>query len=270
MAFKNLVGAILAAVFLFLCCGAFLFGLVASQDAELGEQQASAQYYRPYYNYNRRPAYPVRRPTYNNYHYQRPQRPAAAPSNTNYRPAPAPTTSTARPSSAAVTGTSCRSSNSYQQYGICWAADNQRLQISPSLTIENFVRFHKMNMYSDVFDSHSYRKQLCEQSRRFNSVGVMCVTSPSDLAYDDDDCDYLRAGGVTTSTAKTCVDDDVCICVVGDPYESIADNTKAPNDPLNAFLSGTHAGTGYWSAWTAALNQEIQNTLAASGIYWRP
>ena len=57
-----------------------------------------------------------------------------------------------------------------------------------------------MNMYSDVFDSHSYRKQLCEQSRRFNSVGVMCVTSPSDLAYDDDDCDYLRAGGVTTST----------------------------------------------------------------------
>ncbi|XP_046459396.1 uncharacterized protein LOC124205881 isoform X3 [Daphnia pulex] len=265
MAYKNLTSAILAGVFLFLCCGAFLFGLVASQDAELGEQQASAQYYRPYYNYNRRPAYPVRRPTYNNYHSQRPQRPAAAPSNANYRPAPAPApTTAARPSSAAVTGTSCRSSNSYQQYGICWAADSQRLQISPSLTIENFVRFHKINLYDNVLYSTSYRQQLCDQSRRFNSVGILCITSASNHE-DDDDCFYQRAGGTYTSAAKSCINND-CICVVGDPYESIAANTKAPNDPFDAPVFQP----GYWPAWTTALNQDIQNTLAASGIYWRP
>jgi hypothetical protein len=202
---------------------------VASQDAELGEQQASAQYYRPYYNYNRRPAYPVRRPVYNNYINQRPQRPAAAPFNTNYRPAPAPT--------SAISG-SCGSSNSYQQYGICWAADSQRLQISPSLTIENFVRFFKKNLYVGFFDSPSYRQQICEQSRRFNSVGVMCVTPPSNFEEDDDDCVYRRPGGVTSFASKKCITGEVCICTVGDPYESIDDNTKAPNDPFDAILYG--------------------------------
>ncbi len=233
--------------------------MVASQDAELlsGEQQASSQYYRPYNNYNRRPAYPVRRPAYNNYINQRPQRPAAAPSNTNYRPAPAPTTSSAK--------TTCGSSNSFQQYGICWAADSQRLQISPNLTIENFVRFHKINFYDDVLYSTSYRQQLCEQSRRFNSVGILCVTSSASNHEDDDDCLYRRAGGVSTSAAKSCLNND-CICVVGDPYESIAVNTKAPNDPFDAPMFQP----GYWPAWTAALNQDIQSTLAASGIYWRP
>lgn len=245
---------------LFICCGAFFFGLVASQEAELllGEQQTSAQYYRPY-NYNRRPGYPVRRPAYNNYINQRPQRPAAAPSNNNYRPAP----TTARPS-AAVTGTTCRSSNSYQQYGICWAEESQRLQINPSLTIDNFVRFHKINLYDDVLYSSSYRRQLCEQSRRFNSVGILCVSSTSNFE-DDDDCFYNRAGNVRTSAAKSCINND-CICVVGDPYESIASNTKSPNDPFDAPMFQP----GYWPAWTAALNQDIQNTLAASGIYWRP
>jgi hypothetical protein len=231
--------------------------LVASQDAELlsGEQQASAQYYRPYNN--RRPAYPVRRPSYNNYINQRPLTPAA--SNNNYRPAP----TIARPSTA-VTGSTCSSSNTYQQYGICWAADSQRLQISPSLTIENFVRFHKINLYDNVLYSTSYRQQLCEQSRRFNSVGILCITSASNHE-DDDDCFYQRAGGTYTSTAKSCINND-CICVVGDPFESIAANTKAPNDPFDAPMFQP----GYWPAWTTALNQDIQNTLAASGIYWRP
>jgi uncharacterized protein (DUF2147 family) len=145
------------------------------------------------------------------------------------------------------------------------------------MTIENFVRFHKLNLHADVTNTPSYRRQLCEQSRRFNSVGVLCVTGRSNPDEDDDDCVYRRSSGVRTNSAKTCIFDAFdydCICVVGDPYESIADNTNALNDPFDGILSGTspgtYAGTGNWPAWTAALNQDIQNTLAASGIYWRP
>jgi hypothetical protein len=57
---------------------------------------------------------------------------------------------------------------------------------------------------------------------------------------------------------------------VGDPYESIADNTKALKDPLDALVSAIHVGNRYWNAWAAVFNQDIQSTLAASGIYWRP
>jgi hypothetical protein len=238
------------AVFLCICCGAFLFGLVASQDAELlsGEQQASAQYYRPYNN--RRPAYPVRRPSYNNYINQRPLTPAA--SNNNYRPAP----TIARPSTA-VTGSTCSSSNTYQQYGICWAADSQRLQISPSLTIENFVRFHTTNLFNSVLYLATYRQQMCEQSRRFNSVGVKCA--------EEEECYFKRTSSTYTAVASSCINDD-CICVVGDPYESIASKTDSPNSPFNDPVFQP----GYWPAWTAGLNQNIQNTLAAHGIHWRP
>jgi hypothetical protein len=88
-------------------------------------------------------------------------------------------------------------------------------------------------------------------------VGILCVTSNF-----DDDCFYRRAGDTYTSAAKSCINND-CICVVGDPYESIATNTKAPNDPFDAPMFQP----GYWPAWTAGLNQHIKNTLAASGIY---
>ena len=233
-------------------------------DALSGDQQTSAQYYRPY-NVNRRTAaypvrrpaaYPVRRPAYNNYiNNQRPQTPVSS----NYRPS-APTVN-AQPNNnrPSTSGTTCTSSNSYGQYGICWAADSQRLQIGPNLTIENLVRFHAYNLYSSLTYSTVYRQQLCQQSRRFNSVGLLCVST------GEDDCNYHRGNNVYTSAAQRCINDD-CICVVGEPYETIASQTDSPNNPFKA----PEFQPGYWQSWTAGLNQDIQNTLAASGIYWRP
>jgi hypothetical protein len=257
---------------------------VASQDTDAlsEDQQTSAQYYRPYNNVNRRPAYPVRRPTYSNYinNQQRPvQRPVQRPQTTsvssNYRPS-APTVaaqpSNIRPSTSNTgTGTSCTSSNIYRQYGICWDAQIQRLQISSNLTIENLVRFHAYNLYStpdypptQVY-SPAFWQQLCEQSRRFNRVGLMC-TSESRENY----CNVI--GDHWTSTALLCVSDD-CICVVGEPYETIAKQVASQiprqislNNPFNAPVFQSD----YWQSWTAGLNQDIQNTLAAHGIYWRP
>ena len=227
---------------------------MASQDIDslLGEQQPAAQNYRPYYN-NRRPAFPVRRPAYTNAINQKPQTPVSS----NYRPAPTVAQSTKKPNTES--GTTCSSSNNYQQYGICWAADSQRLQISPSLTIENLVRFHKANLFSSQLYQANYRQQLCEQSRRFNSVGLLCVST------GEDDCVYKRGNNVYTSAAQSCYNDD-CICVVGEPYETIASQTVSVNSPFNA----PQFQPGYWQSWTAGLNQDIQNTLAAHGIYWRP
>ncbi len=88
---------------------------------------------------------------------------------------------------------------------------------------------------------------MCEQSRRFNSVGVKCA--------EEEECYFKRAGSTYTAAAASCVNDD-CICVVGDPYEDIASKTDSPNDPFNALMFQPH-----WPTWTAGLNQHIQNTL---------
>ena len=249
---------------------------MASQDTDAlsEDQQTSAQYYRPYNNVNRRPAYPVRRPTYSNYinNQQRPvqrpvQRPQTPSVSSNYRPS-APTvaaqSSNIRPSTSSNTGTgtSCTSSNSYGQYGICWDAQSQRLQIGPNLTIENLVRFHAYNLYSSLTYSTVYRQQLCQQSRRFNSVGLLCVST------GEDDCNYHRGNNVYTSAAQSCINDD-CICVVGEPYETIALQVADQTPPNNPGKAPAYQSS-YWQSWTAGLNQDIQNTLAASGIYWRP
>nr|CAH0106392.1 unnamed protein product [Daphnia galeata] len=252
MAYKNLVSASLAAVLLFICCGAFFFGFVTSQDTDAlsGDQQTSAQYYRPY-NVNRRTAaypvrrpaaYPVRRPAYNNYiNNQRPQ----APVSSNYRPS-APTVA-AQPNNnrPSTSGTTCTSSNSYGQYGICWAADSQRLQIGPNLTIEN--------LFSYVFDCLSSAIMPTEPTLQ-QRWSVVCVST------GEDDCNYHRGNNVYTSAAQSCINDD-CICVVGEPYETIASQTDSPNNPFKA----PEFQPGYWQSWTAGLNQDIQNTLAASG-----
>lgn len=58
----------------------------------------------------------------------------------------------------------------------------------PSLTIENFVRFHTANLFNSVIHAASYRQQMCEQSRRFNSVSIKCA--------DEEECYFKRAGSL--------------------------------------------------------------------------
>jgi hypothetical protein len=53
---------------------------------------------------------------------------------------------------------------------------------------------------------------------------------------------------------------------VGDPYESIATNTNSPNSPFSAPVFQP----GYWEAFNAQLNQNLQTHLAANGINWKP
>jgi hypothetical protein len=71
-----------------------------------------------------------------------------------------------------------------------------------------------------------------------------------------------------TSTAYVCINDD-CICVVGEPYETIALQVADQTPPSNPGKAPAYQSSN-WQSWTAGLNQDIQNTLAASGIYWRP
>jgi hypothetical protein len=100
-------------------------------------------------------------------------------------------------------------------------------------------------LYSPFVWNPSYFQQVCQQSSRINGVGIMCVTT------DEDDCISNQG----TASAVVCVNDN-CICVVEEPYETIANSITPANKP-------ERFKPGYW----AGFYQQLQNTLAASGIY---
>ena len=159
------------------------------------DQQVYAQNYRPYVN-NRRPSYPAyvgnnRRPPSN--------------SINNNRPA----TSSNRPVGSSAS--SCSSPDAAtQQGGICWDSANQLLRTAPSLTNDQLVAFYSKNFGSSLARAPRFRSQICEQSRRFNSVGVLCVST------GEEDCELNGA-----SSAQSCINYD-CICVVGGRCQQIA------------------------------------------------
>jgi hypothetical protein len=92
-------------------------------------------------------------------------------------------------------------------------------------------------------------------------------------------CNYnTDPWGSVTSTAYECINDE-WICVVGEPYETIAKQFASAYPPRQVsfnieddddIFNAPQFQPGYWQSWTAGLNQNIQNTLAAHGIYWRP
>ncbi|XP_057369583.1 uncharacterized protein LOC130690575 [Daphnia carinata] len=247
-----------------------------SSTIELGDQQTSDQYYRPYNGANRRPAYPTygynQRPSYavNN---QRPavynprptyttRRPNYPVSNNNYRP---PATSSDR-----FTSGLCSSSpNTYQQYGICWDAAAQGMQIGSHLSIENFVRFYVGNMENDSFDYQDtgrYYDAICEQSKRFNGVGILCSYSD-----DEDYCtDHHIAGGQNdiTAVSQMCWNQR-CICIVGDRYEELA-LAMRPSLSQPPYVVSNIPGGYTGPVTTQAIQQHVQQTLAAAGIHWQP
>ncbi|XP_032783462.2 uncharacterized protein LOC116921303 [Daphnia magna] len=258
-----------------------------SPSIEIGDQQTSDQYYRPYNGANRRPAYPTynygnnQRPSYPAYN-QRPavynprpsyttrrpsyqaattRRPNYPASNNNYRPA-------TTPSDRFTSGLCISSPNTYQQYGICWDAVAQRMQIGSHLSIENFVRFYIGNLENASFDyqdTSKYYDAICDQSKRFNGVGILCT-------YDDEDsCNDYRIGGGQNNiiaVSSMCWNEH-CICIVGDRYEELALALR-PTLSQPAYVVSSFPG-GYTGPITSqAIQQHVQQELAAAGIHWQP
>lgn len=136
-----------------------------------------------------------------------------------------PTTSTvsltdvSNVTSSPSTTTSCNLTDpTFQEYGMCWDLSSQQLQISPNLSPDNFVRFYKSNFYNPFVKMPIYTKQVCDQSQRFNSIGILCVSNQLDCS-----------NGLTT--AMTCDYKGECICVVGERYRAIADAIVPANQP---------------------------------------
>lgn len=107
----------------------------------------------------------------------------------------------------------------YQQYGICWDLSSQQLQISPSLSIDNFVKFYKFNLYSAFAKTPIYTKQVCDQSQRFQSIGILCPSNQQDCVN-------------TLTNTMTCDYNGQCMCVVGERYRTIADSMAPANQPV--------------------------------------
>ncbi len=202
------------------------------------DQQVSSQYYRPYY-YNRRPAYNYynQRPAYN--YYQRPsypsrpnyrpayvnnQRPAySSVPNNNYRPTTT-TTTTRRPSiSNNNYCTSSTPTDSNQGNWICWDQTNQKLRMGPNLTVEKLVIFYAQLCDGRVMDyNEAFRQQICEQSRRFNNVGIVCVKYDSNAGEGHSDCPSSRKfPGICTAVSG------MCVCV-NDQFQDIASQNMSP------------------------------------------
>ena len=228
------------------------FHQAADEASRELDQQGSAQNYRPYGN-NRRPIYPAnnyvnnRRPIYpTSYYgnYRRPSYPTNFGNNrrpplnsiNNNRPAttgyPAASATNNRRPAPPTEPTSNRPCNSTddatQQDGICWDANNQLLRTSSNLMIEKFVAFYSKYFGTKLSDTSRFRSQICDQSRRFNSVGVLCVST------GEDDC--MLNG---SASAQSCINYD-CICVVGERYQKIA-------------KENTHFFSSYFSSYMASI-----------------
>ncbi|XP_057368421.1 uncharacterized protein LOC130689492 [Daphnia carinata] len=163
----------------------------------------------------------------------------------------------------------------YQEYGICWDLSSQQLQISPSLSIDNFVKFYKFNVYNPFVKTPVYTKQVCDLSQPFQSIGILCPSNPQDCV------------NALTNT-MTCDFNGQCICVVGERYRTIADSITPANQPVqptyptklkpNANVRNQIAGDSENNniptrkpyvfqranrpGWSARLTQKIRNLLA--------
>lgn len=142
------------------------------------------------------------------------------------------------------------------------------MQTSPNLSIENFVRFYVSNLENDSFDyqdTSKYYDAICDQSKRFNGVGILCN-------YDGEDyCNDHRIGGGQNEyiAISTHCWNDECICIVGDRYEELALAMRPTlSQPANIVSNVPGGYTG--PVTTQAIQQFVQQELAAAGIYWRP
>ena len=207
----------------------------------------SSQYNRPYY-FNRRPSYPAnnngnnRRPVYpTNYrpNYGNNQRPNYYPASQattrrpNYYPA-APTAS--RPTTtkerlfaqeaAYTAGYFCNSAeaaaSSQGPRGICWDSRNQKLKIDPNLTIENFVYFYSgLQLTRSLKENTAFRDEICEQSRGFNNVAIICVPYKRidyDSSYESET--DVECPTNARKTSASCFGQS-CICYL-DQYHRVA------------------------------------------------
>ena len=236
-----------------LACWSHIFFTSASKDANAiphdaadntTELRASSQYYRPYY-YNRRPSYTSnyngnnRRPVYptncrpimaiNYGTNQRPNYLAVAPTVNR----PGPTSTLAQITAEVVTyaaGHFCNApetaASNLGPPGICWDSANRKLKTSPSLTMGNFVSFFSRVEKTRLLGGNSeFRDQICEQSRRFNNVALICVpfrNVPYDTSvetHSDVECpsNARQASGNCYGTN--------CICYL-DQYHMIAQANK--------------------------------------------
>ncbi|KAI9558998.1 hypothetical protein GHT06_015787 [Daphnia sinensis] len=172
----------------------------------------------------------------------------------------------------------------YQMYGICWDLPSQQLQVNPSLSIDNFVKFYKLNVYSPFVKTPIYTKQVCDLSQRFQSIGILCPSNQQDCVN-------------TLTNTVSCDYNGQCICVVGERYRMIADSIAPANQPVlstypndlipNANLYNQITGDlesnniptrrpyGFQRVnrpgWSARLTQKIRNLLAerfdSSGLF---
>ena len=110
--------------------------------------------------------------------------------------------------------------------GICWDSANRKLKTSPSLTMGNFVSFFSRVEKTRLLGGNSeFRDQICEQSRRFNNVALICVpfrNVPYDTSvetHSDVECpsNARQASGNCYGTN--------CICYL-DQYHMIAQANK--------------------------------------------
>ena len=227
--------------------------LNGNRNDNSNDLQAYPQNNRPYINYNQRPSYASTNignnrlpsnPT-NNRVSGTAQRPPAAP--TANRPAinsAAFNTASYTPSQsekeryrATEAENICNSAegetSSQGPPGICWDPTNQKLRIGSSLTIENFVLFYSRMQHSRTLDKNArFRDQICEQSKRFNSVGVICVPykgTPPNLMSDVSECpDNARKSFffICSKTAKLSnylPPVENCICVLDQYFDIVAE-----------------------------------------------
>ena len=205
--------------------------------------QTSSTFFRPYY-YNRRPSYPQRYPAnYNrpNGNNQRPNYYPAASQTTTIRPTYYPvgtywtkkSDEQIRAEVAAYTaGHFCNSAaaaaaaSSQGPPGICWDSSNQKLRTSSNLTIEDFVIFYARMDYSYMSENIRFRDEICEQSRRFNNVGLICVPYKR-ISYSsaESESDVECPENARKNGGSVCITGGNCICYL-EQYQKIVSEQR--------------------------------------------
>ena len=115
--------------------------------------------------------------------------------------------------------------------GICWDPTNQKIRIAHNLTIENFVIFYaRMERPRSLYQNASFRDQICEQSRRFNSVGLICVPNKKGIPYSfsaESASDVECPANARKTNVIECTKEN-CICYL-DQYHEIAKEQQNRN-----------------------------------------
>ena len=119
----------------------------------------------------------------------------------------------------------CSSTDENRNQGnwICWDASNDKLQMGPNLSIENFVAFYSRLAGGSIYGRSAFRKQICEQSKqRFNNAGIVCV--PYERISSNE-----WYGGCPANAKKAHANfcQYECICIT-DQYSHIANNNVFP------------------------------------------